>query len=491
MTRFRTVLLSMVAGCVFIQTPDVNWSNGVSPVQDHRPTPLSAAHATPQDTLTALGEISGTVYSLSGETLPGAVIKILDQKSYPPTLVTTVCSGQYGRYRIRLEPGSYSLTCYYSDEYFAGRSTSIIARDLSDGEQRRIDVCLHSANGLIITDYQHRYPFDRRAILPGQSIDCTFDYRLHAPMGVPKMDMHLGVGIEDKPQFFEVIGTPGTYPGIAGTINCVLTAPLGPGEYTVYAAHIDKTSILPDTLKTEYRRDVRDRRTGYCIPIATLQVLETSAVISGAVHSGNAATSDLLISAERANSSGWSRSATADSRGHFHLQVPRGSYTLSVQTIREMSWQYTRVDSRLQIEEHETVTVDIPLRGDRSLSFRSVSLPVQEPTMKIHPGEQIPVSAVFTIHQTENLSSEKPTIVVGIGPHAHDSWTPKDSEQVNEYSSENSFLLRAPEEAGEYPIYAFFAQGGTVARAFQDYESNLDQIPFRYIRLGSIRVSER
>jgi len=79
-------------------------------------------------------------------------------------------------------------------------------------------------------------------------------------------------------------------------------------------------------------------------------------------------------------------------------------------------------------------------------------------------------------------------IVVGVGSNALDEYDIPRSEGEEAYSGTGLFTVIAPRESGDYPVYAMLTRAETTVLAFSDYESSVAQIPYRYIRLGTIRV---
>jgi len=216
--------------------------------------------------------VEGYVFTVEGATVPRCwIVAAPKQRSGDPTYITH--ADDEGHYLLAAPPSRYTvgarlLTAHGA--YYPDAGVEFVS--LAGGDTLRLD--LDARFGRAMEVYGVRLDgaeIDTLDVGAGEGIEVECDVRLWVPYNLPLGDEHIGAGVEGEGQDFQVVGRPGTYPGLRERVRFQLTAPDTPGPCTAYIHQLSIVDTHPDSLARTYRRDWQ-RSDLLFIPIGTLVV---------------------------------------------------------------------------------------------------------------------------------------------------------------------------------------------------------------------------
>ncbi|MFC1529430.1 carboxypeptidase-like regulatory domain-containing protein [Gemmatimonadota bacterium] len=348
---------------------------------------------------------------------------------------------------------------------------------------------MKTGTGLVISYCSLWHEKDSIVLNPGQQLDVALDYRLHAPWNVPKADSHIIIGIEEVPQYLHIIGTPGEFPGIGGSLHCTLPAPSAPGEYTIYAAKIDKSDVVEDVVFREYRDTFQAReRYHFHIPLGTIVVRDRTARFEGTVTDNTGAPVEGAIISAVSLDDEQIFTSQSDDQGVYDLSVLPGSYSIAIERAESMSWAMYQDDSVRQLREGESLSHDLVWRAEQALLFHDINSLTLDRSTTLAPAETYSFRAQFTTLNTRQQEPGKEFIIIGVGDDPYDAVIIEYADAEIEYSGTASFTIRTPDVPGTYTVRGRLIRANTVTAAFDRFQTEAPRVPFRYIELGRIQV---
>jgi len=460
--------------------------------------PLNAQPSPPTQERTQ-GVIRGILIDEYGSTVPKTPIS-LTTWMFPRTSDSD-STDFTGRFSCSLPSGSYHLTSFrglgLTDQAAARRSDITITA--GDTTWTILDAKWGAYLEFSDILFNGRPPPLEVSGSSSFTVECN--YHIWAPRPVPDSDQHIAVGIEGKPHDTLIIGTPGTYPGIAGRVEFAFSAPDSTGTYRVLARHIlfsDRNVLLDLYEKNIVQENSRN------IYLGSIHVRPKNNVIAGCiVDRSNTVIPGFTLGIQRIPNETATPIDTCRSSfdGTFSLPAEDGRYSLiGRQTERRMLASLGDAPA-FEVAGADSIWIDLDSETARFFqvdSFRvefSDSRNIAGTTHHLPPGYQISpsdrISLELTCHRWggEGNSTDE-YVVVGMNGQAQDVRLLKDVLSSTGNTGTLTINLRAPEASGSHEVYLMLLEADSAGDAIRQFDRLFSPQNLRAIRLLILRVRD-